>query len=114
MPGPKGEEIGAARNTASSPLALTFGEAGRCLGVSDRTIRRLIEAGELEFVKVRGAVRIPYGALARYVASNTQCRPKSAGAGHRAGSRSGATARAARELESLLARRPLKGRGEQS
>ena len=45
-------------------LVLTFEEAGELLaGVSHRTVRRLVDAGELPVVRVAGRVGIPRRAL---------------------------------------------------
>lgn len=40
-------------------------ETAHRLGVSDRTVRRMVRDGELEHVRVRRCIRIPRGALPR-------------------------------------------------
>lgn len=85
-------------------LSITFEGAGAMLGVSARTIRRLVDAGELGLVKIRGARRIDVDSLRTYKAAHT-------GAGCRTAERdrpSGGSAtqrQAAKELENLLAPR---------
>ncbi len=54
------------------PLVVSYAEAGRMLmGTSERTIRRMVAAGKLPTVRVRGRVGIPYAALEEYVQQNT-------------------------------------------
>jgi excisionase family DNA binding protein len=49
---------------ASQPVLLTVSQAASLLRVSDRTIRRWIEAERVPFLKLpSGAYRIPQGAL---------------------------------------------------
>jgi excisionase family DNA binding protein len=49
---------------ASQPVLLTVSQAASLLRVSDRTIRRWIEAERIPFLKLpSGAYRIPQGAL---------------------------------------------------
>jgi excisionase family DNA binding protein len=49
---------------ASRPVLLTVSQAASLLRVSDRTVRRWIEAERIPFVKLpSGAYRIPQGAL---------------------------------------------------
>lgn len=67
-------------NTA--PLLVTVEEAAAQLSISTRTVRRLIDSGELPVRRIRGAVRIPYSALQSFV--NVPCpteekTPKSGG-----------------------------------
>jgi excisionase family DNA binding protein len=47
----------------------TINEAKELLSVSDDTIRRMIKAGELDAVKVRGAWRIRRESLEKYLKS---------------------------------------------
>ena len=49
-------------------------EAARLLAVSVRTLDRLRSTGEIQAVKVRGAVRFTYAAIERYVARRTGLR----------------------------------------
>lgn len=58
-----GEAIGA----TMPKLLLTVPEAAACLSVSRAHLYRLIQAGELRVVHSRGAVRVPYSELERYV-----------------------------------------------
>ncbi len=50
--------VEAAGDDAAMRLALTYEQAGERLGVSSRTIRRLVEAGTLPAVEVASARRI--------------------------------------------------------
>src|SRR5699024_1085794 len=52
-----------APGTAMTPIAITIKEAARLLAVSERTIRRMLDAGELDAVKIRGATRVLYASL---------------------------------------------------
>ena len=45
-------------DTAPVVIAYTFAEAGTLLGVSERTVRRLVAAGELRSISVASAPRI--------------------------------------------------------
>ena len=55
-------------DTANVPaLLLTFEAAADVLAVSERTVRRLVAAKDLPFVKIGGARRIPRSALVEYV-----------------------------------------------
>jgi excisionase family DNA binding protein len=49
------------------PLAVTYGEAGDLLRVSESTIRRAVDSGELTAVAIGGAVRIRAADIARFV-----------------------------------------------
>jgi excisionase family DNA binding protein len=50
---------------------LTYREAGAALGVSDRTVRRMVADGELEAVDVASrSVRIPGEEIKRYIESH--------------------------------------------
>jgi excisionase family DNA binding protein len=52
------------RTTASRSQLLTVSQAASLLNVSDKTIRRWIEAEKIPFVRLpSGAYRIPQGAL---------------------------------------------------
>jgi excisionase family DNA binding protein len=59
------------RNLDKPPLVLTFAEACHELGVSRWTLYRMIKAGELAKVKVKGQERIAYSELVDYVERNT-------------------------------------------
>lgn len=48
-------------------LALTYESAARRLGVSERSVRRLVAAGKLRAIDVAGCRRIRAADLARYV-----------------------------------------------
>lgn len=50
-------------------LLLTIRESATCLSVSRAHVYRLIQTGELSPVHSRGAVRVPYSELERYVAA---------------------------------------------
>lgn len=57
----------------NKPLVVTYAEAGKILmGISARSVRRMVDKGDLPYVKVRGRVGIPYDALLVYVNSRTQ------------------------------------------
>lgn len=49
---------------------LSMGETGRHLGVSRWTVRRMVEAGELDAIEVRGMLRIERASLERYIAEH--------------------------------------------
>jgi excisionase family DNA binding protein len=52
------------RQTASQPILLTLPQAASLMKVSDRTIRRWIEAESIPFLRLpSGGFRIPQGAL---------------------------------------------------
>lgn len=93
----------------TSPLALTLDDAGVQLGVSARTVRRIMDSGELSFIKVRGALRIPFESLQQYVADHAQRMSQcpTAPTIPQTG-RSVTPIRAAKELENLLAQRITK------
>jgi excisionase family DNA binding protein len=55
------------RSTLAEPL-LPLAEVARRLSVSPRTVRRLVDAGELSSFRVGGQVRIESAALAAYLA----------------------------------------------
>lgn len=44
--------------TRPQPRLLTYGEVGHLLGVSARTVQRLVEDGDLSAVRVRGLARV--------------------------------------------------------
>ncbi len=55
-------------DTPVAPL-LTIAQVAKILGVSERTVRRLIETGALPVVRIRGAVRIDPAALKKIIRS---------------------------------------------
>lgn len=54
------------------PQLLTFDEAARRLVVCKRTVRRLVERGDLPVVRVGGSVRITAAALTAYITVHTE------------------------------------------
>jgi excisionase family DNA binding protein len=52
------------------PLAITIPDAAKRLSVSERTIRRLIERGELRAVRVGRVWRVPMEALRDYLSGS--------------------------------------------
>jgi excisionase family DNA binding protein len=58
-------------NTTPSPL-ISVADAATYLSVSTRTVRRLIERGEIPIVRTGGSVRIARPALHSYVAMHTE------------------------------------------
>jgi excisionase family DNA binding protein len=57
--------------TPTSPDLLSVKLAAALLAVSERTVYRMIEDGQLECVKIRGAVRIPRAAVTAMVTTGT-------------------------------------------
>lgn len=56
-------------------LLLSLDDAAKQLGgVSAPTVRRMIEAGELPAVRVRGRLTVPMASLHAWVAANIQIR----------------------------------------
>ena len=53
-------------DTEPVPIALTYDEAGRLLGVSAKTVRRLVAAGELRAISVGSSPRIHREDLSEY------------------------------------------------
>lgn len=85
-------------------LSVTFKVAGDLLGVSARTIRRLVDDGTLYVVTIRGARRVDMDSLRAYKAANTGAGCRTAEGGRHSGG-SATQRQAAKELESLLAPR---------
>ncbi len=50
-----------------TPRLLTFAETAQVLGISERTVKRLVAAQELASVRVLGAARIPLVVLEAYL-----------------------------------------------
>ena len=48
-------------------LAYTIGQAAESMGISESTVRRMIEDREIPVVRLRGNVRIPVSALATWL-----------------------------------------------
>ena len=57
-----------ASDDAGVPIAYDYDESGRLLKCSARTIRRLVESGQLRSITVGSAPRIPRSELERFVA----------------------------------------------
>jgi excisionase family DNA binding protein len=64
---PVGEIAESADGGGMTPLALDYRSAGAVLGVSERTTRRLVRAGELPSVNVGGCPRVRMADLVAYV-----------------------------------------------
>jgi excisionase family DNA binding protein len=56
--------------TPADDVLLTDQASADRLGVSLATVRRMRRDGELAFVRVRGAVRVPQSELQSYMAAN--------------------------------------------
>lgn len=61
------QEIKALRCAEDPERLLTKKEAADLLGVSERTVDKLVHSGEIQSLKVRRARRIPHRALAEYI-----------------------------------------------
>lgn len=59
----------------AAPLAVSIPEARRLTGFGRSTLHRLIDAGRLARVKVRGRTLIPYESLRTLVAADAQAQP---------------------------------------
>ena len=57
-----------------SPL-MSVADAANYLSVSTRTIRRLIQKGEIPIVRIGGSVRVARAALHAYIAMRTESDP---------------------------------------
>ncbi|MDD2770363.1 MAG: helix-turn-helix domain-containing protein, partial [Methylococcus sp.] len=65
------------------PLLLSLQDAAQQLGgVSARTVRRMIEAGELPAVRVRGRLTVPLASIQAWVAGQIQTPHNQPCAGH--------------------------------
>lgn len=53
-------------------LALRQSEVAELLGVSFDTVKRMVRAGELPVVRLRGSVRIPRKALEQWLDDNAE------------------------------------------
>ena len=58
-------------SATESILAVTKREAGRMIGVSERTIERMIHDGQLAHVKLNRRVIVPVAALQQFLAQRT-------------------------------------------
>lgn len=69
--------------TTTAPLLLNLADAAAHLGgVSVRTVRRLIEAGDLPTVRVLGRITIPAAALESWIANQIRSKHNDRRAGH--------------------------------
>lgn len=57
-----------------APMAVTIAGAAERFGVSERTVRRLVEAGDLGVVRLGASVRIPLSELDRLIQERTERR----------------------------------------
>ena len=51
------------KETQSSDVRVSIGEAARLFGIHARTIRRAITAGEIRYIVVRGRYKLHFGSL---------------------------------------------------
>lgn len=65
----------------SEPLLLTLDHAADALSISARTVRRLIEQGELAPVRIGRALRVPRAELERYIDASITASHNPTGAG---------------------------------
>jgi excisionase family DNA binding protein len=68
-PAPTPKPAGRSKKTPPPPQFLSVDEAAARLGMSPKTIRRLIDSGELPAVRVGSSIRIPIGAFLHYIGS---------------------------------------------
>ena len=54
-----------------TPQLLTYQQAADRIAVSKRHVQRLVASGQVPFVKIGSAIRIPAPALAAYITANT-------------------------------------------
>jgi len=57
---------------------LSVSEVARSLGVSDKTVWRLIDAGDLPFVRIRARILVRASDLDEFVEGRLERRPKAA------------------------------------
>jgi len=69
-------EVRALRSEEDPERLLTKGEAADLLGVSTRTVDKLVHAGEITSLKIGRARRIPRKALLAYIRAKTNGRAK--------------------------------------
>ena len=101
------------------PLLFTLNESARQLSVSTRTVRRMMERGELPWVRIGRAIRIPAKSLKKWVDINMSSEHNYSCAGNVQGGKSTChtnakivpfgglvtSTQAAKELGDLLAQR---------
>jgi excisionase family DNA binding protein len=58
-------------NPLAQPLLLRINEAARLLGLGRSTVYELLYKGELPYVSIGTARRIPFDALTQWIASHT-------------------------------------------
>ena len=58
--------------TEREPMALTYDEAGRAMGVSPRTVWGLVASGKLRAVRIGRCVRIARAELERFLAAGQE------------------------------------------
>ena len=56
----------------SEQLALSIPKTAARLGVSSWTVRRMLDAGQLPEIRIRGRRMVPTAGLERWVAENTR------------------------------------------
>lgn len=56
---------------AGSRTLLSVAEASTVLGVSEMTVRRLLDGREIEYLRISNTIRIPEEALASYMDAAT-------------------------------------------
>jgi len=59
-----------------NPVRLSVSEAAKLFGVSSRTIRRAITAGEITYIVVQGRYKINFESLLKWSQSSTTVRKK--------------------------------------
>jgi excisionase family DNA binding protein len=57
---------------ATQPIAVSFKTAGQLIEMSEQTVRRMVDDGEIASVWIKGKRRVPVSALAQYVEENKQ------------------------------------------
>jgi len=57
------------RKSQMTPLLWTLAEAGKQMGVSARTVRRILEDGEIPIVRIRHSIRLRSTDVEAYIAS---------------------------------------------
>jgi excisionase family DNA binding protein len=60
---------------AVTPQLLSVKDTATYLSVSSRTVRRLIDKGDIPIVRIGGSIRISVGALNAYIALRTESEP---------------------------------------
>jgi excisionase family DNA binding protein len=57
---------------AAQPIAVSFKTAGQLIEMSEQTVRRMVDDGEIASVWIKGKRRVPVSSLAQYVEENKQ------------------------------------------